>query len=85
MDISNPHNLVSQPPPEGELRFGIRVSPQATDPFRRLVDAGWSNVQWFATRRARDAAILDMGKRHPFNRIGDKPTIVLEPVEREAP
>lgn len=81
-DISNPHNLIAPPPPESALRYGIRVTLRASDPFRRLLDAGWHREHWFATPRERDEALADMAHRHAYSRNGDVPTPILEAIER---
>lgn len=81
MNLANEHNLQSREA-DGELRFGIRVSAPPDDPFTRLVGADWQNVRWFATREDRDRALAEMASRHRYSRIGDVPSIVLEPVER---
>ena len=80
MEISQPNNAVGTP--AGEQRFGIRVSAPPTDPFARLVGPDWHTFHWFATRAERDRVMQDMGSRHRYSRIGDAPTIVLEPIER---
>jgi hypothetical protein len=81
MNVANEHNLPAGGG-AGELHFGIRVSFPPDDPFTRLVGADWQNVLWFATSEERDRALADMASRHRFSRIGDVPSIVLEPIER---
>lgn len=82
MDISNQHNLRRpQAGPEAQ-HFGIRVTMPAGDPLRRVLGEDWHREHWYATRDERDAAILDMGQRHAYSRIGDTPSIRLEPIER---
>jgi hypothetical protein len=80
VEISQPNNAVG--PPAGDKRFGIRVSALPSDPFARLVGPDWHAFHWFATREERDQVMQDMGARHRYSRIGDVPTIVLEPIER---
>lgn len=82
MELSNQHNLRGQQPEPASLRFGIRVTMPASDPFRRLLGNDWQKEHWFASATERDAALLDMGKRHAFSRIGDTPSIRLEPIDR---
>lgn len=62
--------------------FGIRVRTNATDPFRRLVDEDWETVHWYSTAEERDTAMKDMSGRHHYSRLGDKPTLSYERVER---
>jgi hypothetical protein len=81
MEISNPHNLVD-PNADREKRFGIRVSIAQSDPFRRLLPERWERFHWYADAATRDHALADMISRHRYSRIGDKPTMRCEPVER---
>lgn len=81
MDVANEHNIAVRPP-SAERRFGIRVSAPPDDPFTRLVGPDWHTYHWFATREERDRAMAEMAARHRYSRIGDVPSIVLEPVER---
>ena len=80
MEVSQPNNATRVE--SGELRYGIRVSAPPQDPFLRLVGRDWHTFHWFATREERDRAMQEMGMRHRYSRIGDAPSIVLEPVER---
>jgi hypothetical protein len=80
MEISQPHNATGNPP--REKPFGIRVSAPSADPFTRLVGKDWHTFHWFATREERDCALQEMGARHRYSRLGDAPSIVLEPIER---
>jgi hypothetical protein len=82
MVLSSAHNLTRPPRAESELRFGIRVRLPARDPLQHLLDQGWSTTHWYATARERDAALVEMSQRHPYNRIGDLPNLVFERVER---
>ena len=82
METSNPHNLNKSLPEPAALRFGIRVTMPARDPLRRVLGDDFHREHWFATRPERDAALQDLGRRHPYNRIGDTPSIRLEPLER---
>ena len=82
MEQSNPHNLRSPPPAPTTLRFGIRVTMPAGDPLRSVLGDNWHKEHWFATRDERDATLRDMASRHAFSRIGDTPSIRLEPLER---
>ena len=81
MEISNRHNLID-PPEDRELRYGIRVSLAAADPFRRLLQDQWETFHWYADAVQRDRAITEMSKRHRYSRIGDQPTVRYEAVER---
>lgn len=80
MEISQPNNATGNL--QRERRFGIRVSAPPGDPFTRLVGKDWHTFHWYATREERDRAMQDMAARHAYSRIGDVPSIVLEPVEK---
>ena len=82
MELSNPHNLHARKPEPSVLRFGIRVTMPTSDPLRYVLGNDWRKEHWFATGAERDAALEDMGKRHAYSRIGDTPSILLEPIER---
>ena len=82
MDICHPHNLSS--PLDVPKPYGIRVSMRPTDTFARLLGAGWYREHWYATSEERDAALKEMAGEHLYSRIGDKPTLIYEPVERKA-
>ncbi len=82
MEQSNPHNLRSPPPEPATRRFGIRVTMPANDPLRRVLGNDWHKEHWFTSPAERDATLRDMASRHAFSRIGDTPSIRLEPIER---
>jgi hypothetical protein len=82
MDLSNRHNLRGPQPGPDTLRFGIRVTMPASDPLRSLLGNHWQKEHWFASSAERDDALLEMGKRHAYSRIGDTPSIRLEPIDR---
>jgi hypothetical protein len=83
MGISQPQNL--RTPPIEKLRpYGIRVSLPVGDPFRKLLGPEWHRLHWYPTPAERDAALLEMGRRHQYSRGGDKPSLVFEKVENLA-
>jgi hypothetical protein len=82
MDLSNRHNLRDPQPDPAALRYGIRVTMPSSDPLRGLLGNDWHNEHWYASREERDDALEEMGKRHAFSRIGDAPSIRLEPLDR---
>lgn len=83
MGISQPQNL--RTPPIERLRpYGIRVSLPVGDPFRKLLGPEWHRLHWYATAAERDAALAEMGRRHQYSRLGDKPSLVFEKVEKLA-
>lgn len=81
MAIANEHNLNRRPAPPVRP-YGIRVTLRPGDPFRRLLGDDWQTVHWHATAAERDAALADMSRRHEYSRIGDRPALAFEKVER---
>ena len=81
MPIVHEHNL-ARPLPK-QCQFGIRVRLRSTDPFKNLVGGDWTREHWYATSEERDAALKEMASEHLYSRIGDKPTLIYEPVERK--
>jgi hypothetical protein len=83
MGISQPQNL--RTPPIEKLRpYGVRVSLPVGDPFRKLLGPEWHRLHWYPTPAERDAALVEMGRRHQYSRAGDKPSLVFEKVENLA-
>ena len=82
-EICQPHNM-RRPISRGPLPFGVRVSLRPGDPFRKIMGADWHRVHWFATVAERDAALLDMSRKHEYSRTGDRPALVVEKVENLA-
>ena len=80
MELSQPNNATRDG--NAERRFGIRVTAPPRDFISTLVGADWQAFHWFVTREERDRAMQDMGARHRYSRIGDDPSIILEPLER---
>ncbi len=81
--IAAPHNL-RRPAGLGPKPYGVRVSFPPGDPFRKMMGAEWHRVHWFATVAERDAALVDMSRKHEYSRIGDKPALLFEKVENLA-
>jgi hypothetical protein len=46
--------------------------------------AQWHREHWYASAAERDAALVEMSRRHEYSRIGDKPALVFEKVENLA-
>lgn len=83
MAVSQAHNLPC--PPVHEPRpYGIRVSLRGSDPFRNLVGADWHRTHWFASAAERDAALIEMSRRHEYSRAVDKPVLMYQKVENLA-
>ena len=83
MRIANPHNL-HHPITDNAKPFGISVRLRAQDPFRRLLGDDWRKLHWYATSLERDAALLEMSRRHVFSRRGDEPALHFDKIENLA-
>jgi hypothetical protein len=81
MAIVAPHNL--RRPDAGIQRpFGVRITLKSGDPFRKLLGADWNKTHWFGTAAERDAALVEMSRRHEYSRAGDKPALKFDKVEK---
>jgi hypothetical protein len=81
--ISQPQNL--RAPPQEKLQpFGVRVSLPVGDPMRKLLGPQWHRLHWYATPDERDAAIVEMSRRHEYSRATDLPSLIFEKVEKLA-
>jgi len=77
----HPHNLSSGRDGD-ERNFGLRLSLPAGDSFASVLGADWSTERWYRSDREREAALLEITRKHPFSRIGDRPTYVVERISR---
>jgi hypothetical protein len=82
-EVCQPHNL-RKPVGQGPKPYGARVSQRPGDPFRKIMGADWHRVHWYASAAERDAALLDMSRKHEYSRAGDKPALLFEKVENLA-
>ncbi len=83
MGISQAHNL--RAPQVEKLRpYGVRVSLPPGDPFRKLLGPEWHRLHWYATPQERDAALIEMSRRHEYSRQGDRPSLIFEKIEKLA-
>jgi hypothetical protein len=82
-EICQPHNL-RKAVGQGPKPYGMRISLKAGDPFRRIMGADWHRIYWYATAAQRDAALLEMSRKHEYSRAGDKPSLLFEKVENLA-
>jgi hypothetical protein len=82
-EVCQPHNL-RKPVGQGPKPYGARVSLRPGDPFRKIMGAEWHRVHWYATAAERDAALLEMSRKHEYSRAGDKPALLFEKVENLA-
>jgi hypothetical protein len=83
MGIANSQNMLRSIP-QSPQPYGVRVRLKAGDPFAKLLGADWQTTHWFYTVDARDAALIQMARRHEYSRIGDEPALVFEKVENLA-
>jgi len=83
MGYSNVHNMLA-PPMTLPRPYGVRVSLRADDPFTRLLGADWQRVHWFHSAAERDAAMLEMSRKHEYSRPGDRPALNYTKVENLA-
>jgi len=82
-EVCQPHNL-RKPAGQGPKPYGARVSLMPGDPFRKIMGAEWHRVHWYATATERDAALLEMSRKHEYSRAGDRPALLFEKVENLA-
>lgn len=75
------HNR-SRPVPAGPKTWGIRLSLPENDPMIPLLGADWVEYQWFASEAAREAKLEQLRRQFVYYRKGDKPSFVLERVNR---
>lgn len=78
------HNR-SRPLPAGPKAWGIRLSLPPDDAMRPLLGDDWHEYQWFASEAARDARLAQLRRQFVYYRKGDRPSFVLERVNRERP
>ena len=81
--ICQPHNL-RRPLTHGPKPYGIRVSLRPGDPFRKIMGAEWHRSHWFASAAERDAALVDMSRKHEYSRTGDRPALLYDKIENLA-
>jgi hypothetical protein len=83
MAVQSAHNL-RQPQTQEPRPYGVRVSLNSNDPFRKILGSDWQRMHWFTTAEARDAALAEMSRRHDYSRPKDAPALVFTKVEKLA-
>jgi len=83
MGIASPQNM-SRTVPVLPQPYGIRVRLKRGDPFAKLLGTDWQKTHWFFTAAERDRALEEMSRKHEYSRIGDRPALVFEKVEKLA-
>src|SRR5688572_6388484 len=81
MAIVHPHNL-RNPDAAIQRPYGLRITLKAGDPFKKLLGADWNRTHWFGTAAERDAALIEMSRKHEYSRPGDKPALKFDKVEK---
>jgi hypothetical protein len=81
MAIVHPHNL-RNPDAAIQRPYGVRISLKHGDPFRKLLGADWNKTHWFGSAAERDAALIEMARKHEYSRAGDKPALKFDKVEK---
>ncbi|HUX73652.1 MAG TPA: hypothetical protein VMV25_07145 [Steroidobacteraceae bacterium] len=83
MGIANAQNLTAAVP-QLPRPYGILVQLRHDDPLRKILGAHWQKTHWFLGAAERDRVLADMARRHEYSRIGDRPALVLEKIEKLA-
>jgi hypothetical protein len=78
------HNR-SRPVPRNPEAWGIRLSLPEDDPMRPLLGDDWHEYQWFRSEAEREAKLEQLRRPFVYYRKGDRPSFVLERVNRDAP
>jgi hypothetical protein len=81
MGIANPQNMTRTIPVLPQP-YGIRVRLRPGDPFAKLLGPEWQKTHWFFTATERDRVMEEMARKHEYSRIGDRPSLVFEKVEK---
>jgi len=82
VDYCHQHNLVEPDKAGADRRFGIRVTLPASDTLRNILGDDWERLHWFPTELERDAAFVEMARRHGYYRNTDSPAQLLEKLSR---
>jgi len=80
MGISNAHNL-PRPRTVEPRPYGLRVGLRTGDPFAKLCGPDWQRTHWFRSSAERDAALVEMSRKHEYSRAGDRPALIYTKVE----
>jgi len=83
MAVQSAHNL-RQPQTQEPRPYGVRISLNTNDPFRKILGPDWQRVHWYTSSEGRDAALTEMSRRHDYSRPKDAPALVFTKVENLA-
>jgi hypothetical protein len=81
MAIVHPHNL-RNPDAAIQRPYGVRITLKPGDPFRKLLGADWNKTHWYGSAAERDAALIEMSRKHEYSRPGDRPALKFDKVEK---
>lgn len=64
--------------------YGIKITLPEDDPLRaeHLLGPDWAGYRWYATAEERDDAFTDMQEELLWYRKGDRPSQIVEKVEK---
>ena len=62
MAVQSAHNL-RQPQTQEPRPYGVRVSLNTNDPFRKILGPDWQRVHWYTSAEKRDAALAEMSRK----------------------
>jgi hypothetical protein len=85
MEICHAHNRRAGLRRVPKKTFGIRLSLPEGDPMRQVLGDDWHQFQWFEDETARESRIEELTGRFVYYRKGDRPTFVIERIERDNP
>jgi hypothetical protein len=48
-----------------------------------LLGPEWTAVRWYTSREERDRAAADYAREQPYSRLGDIPSLLVDPVDED--
>ena len=82
MEVCHRHNRRAGLEPESGP-FGLRLSLPPGDPMRSVLGDDWVQYEWFSSESARETKIEELLGPFPYYRKGDRPSFLVERVERD--
>jgi hypothetical protein len=83
MDICHSHNRRAGLR-AGPKTFGLRLSLPEGDTMSSVLGDGWHTFEWFRSDEERARRIAELTAQFTYYRKGDRPTYVIEKVDRDA-
>lgn len=71
--------------PHAPKTWGIRLSLPENDPMRPILGQDWHEYHWFATEALRESKLEQLRRQFIYYRKGDRPSFIIERVNRERP